>query len=388
MQQPFDNDAALEMDGFDEGESMEDNMESEEAFSAEGGDGMDEAAGLDAMDEADAYDDASLEEGLADDFGEAADDEFEDGFDAMDDSMDEGLGDGMEDSFGDALEADSEDEFLGRLARQALQGIMGGGGRQQQRRRRGGGRQQQRGGGGFLGRMSRGQRNVVQATRGWSQRNPLLSGMMQQGLEHLGGPAGQALLGRFGLSPEMSGGIGSAVGGFLSNLLNTGDSAEAMDAMADAMADMSDDEMDAFMPAIATLGARLVTRAATPSRQNPRAPRATAQVGRAAMRATTQAARTLVRRAGPSAIRALPRVIRQVARTVRQGGTNATSAPRMIVTTAARVANSPRATARLSRPNPAARRLRLRAARAAIVRVGPGGTLRFPRGRPITIQIG
>ena len=148
---------------------------------------------------------------------------------------------------------------------------------------------------------------------------------------------------------------------------------DAMDLFADAAADEAGRGSPRdYVSFLAGLAGRYVVRSILSAAERQARPGAARALGRSVTRATRRAAGALVRRRGAAALRSLPRVVRQVTRVARQQRGSAAAVPRMIQRAAARVAASPGATARLSRPSAAVRRMRARAS---------AGTRRPGRGR-------
>ena len=114
--------------------------------------------------------------------------------------------------------------------------------------------------------------------------------------------------------------LAAALGGGLSNVIGGAARADAMDAFADIAADeaVSEDEMDEFVPVLAGMAGRYAVRTLTTPGARAARPAAARALGRAVTRATSQAARAIVRRQGPQAIRAVPRVVRRVTIMIRR----------------------------------------------------------------------
>ncbi|MCF6147055.1 MAG: hypothetical protein E3K37_00170 [Candidatus Kuenenia sp.] len=70
-----------------------------------------------------------------------------------------------------------------------------------------------------------------------------------------------------------------------------------------------------------------------------------------------KAAKTLVRKKGPTAVRALPKIVKSVKRTAAVRRTPIRVMPKIVARTAAKVAKSPKLTRKLSRPSPKAKRI-------------------------------
>jgi hypothetical protein len=349
MQHPFESEFADEgteaMDEFESGEDIEDGFEA-----AEGGE---------ELDAADEWEDGFEEEAFAE--GEDVDvaDEWEAGGEEFEEGAD------VEDVFADAMDAGDEDEFLSRV----LSGLGG------------------RAAGMLRGGVGRALRGAGGALRSQIRRRGGLGGIAGR----LGQMGGRALARRIGVNPQMGaqlgGQLGGNLGGLLANLMRqAGGGGQTLDAFTDALADASDDEIDEYIPAVAGMAARQVVRATTTPAQRAAQPQRAAQIGRAAMRATTQAARRLVQTGGGQTLRAIGPVVRQVTQVARTQRVQPQAVAPMIRRAAARIAASPRALRRLSRPRPAARQLRRRAEMATRGRATR--VIQIPRGQPISIQIG
>jgi len=148
---------------------------------------------------------------------------------------------------------------------------------------------------------------------------------------------------------------------------------EAMDAMAELAA-----YDESVLPVVAGLAARTVV--------GPRIARLPVAARRRIVRNIAGAARTLIRRRGPTAVRALPRVVRSVRRAAAVRRTPPIARPRIVQRTVQRVARQPGILRRLARPTAAARRRVRRVLRrgGAALR---GGRRSFVVRRPIRITI-
>jgi len=113
------------------------------------------------------------------------------------------------------------------------------------------------------------------------------------------------------------------------------------------------------LPVVAGLAARTVMKQS--------AAQLSPQQRRQAVRTMTRAAQTLVRQGGPAAVRALPKVTRSVLRTTISKGTPPALRPRVVASTAAKVAQNPTLLRKLVRPSPSGQRLLRRIAPNAVV---------------------
>jgi hypothetical protein len=298
----------FESDGFED-DAFEDDAFEEDAFEADGfeEDSFENGFEADALDEGDGFaaeDGFEAGDGFEDDAFES--DAFEeDAFEAGDQDG----ADAIEQAFADAMDAEDEDEFVRRVWRG----------------------------------LRRAARVAAPVLRRIGRRAlPIAMQLLRQGASRIGGVAGQ----------ELRGALGGLPGG--------GQPAEAMDAFADAIADeaYSEAEVDQYAPVLGGMAARFAVRNVTSRSARAGRPGQARALGRAVTRATTQATRTLVAQQGPQAVRAIPRIVRWVTITIRRRQASPRALSGLIRRTAARVAASPRAVARLARPSPAARRLR------------------------------
>jgi hypothetical protein len=303
-------------EGLDSGEGFEDELDEAEM----GEDPLEDALADEADDEfesdsyeEDALEDDALEEdealsadGLEDDGFEddaldaAAEDEFDE-FDEFDEAEDGDLGedgDEVDEAFAEAMDAADDDEFAQRLS----------------------------------SRFSRLRRVARPYLRQMARRAVPIGLRLIRYVARLGPGRGPARL-------------------------------DAMDAFADAAADeaMAGRSIDAYIPFLAGLAGRYVTKAILAAAKRGVRPGAARAYGRAVTKATRKAAQKLVRKRGPQALRSIPRIVRKVAKVARKRSGSARAVPRMIEQAATRVAASPRATARLSRPSAVVRRVRARA---------------------------
>jgi len=319
-------------EGLDSGEGFEDELDDadmgedplEDALADEADDGFasdsyeDDSFEDDALDEDEALSADGLEDdGFEDDaLDAAADDEFDE-LDDLDEAEDGDLGDDgdeVDQAFAEAMDAADDDEFAQRLSSRFAR----------------------------LRRVSR----------------PYLRQMARRAV-----PIGLRLIrhvARLGL------------GGGPARL-------DAMDAFADAAADeaMAGRSVNAYIPFLAGLAGRYVTKAILAASRRGVRPGAARAYGRAVTKATRKAAQKLVRKRGPKALRSIPRIVRKVAKVARRRPGSARAVPRMIEQAATRVAASPRAAARLSRPSAVVRRVRTRAGLAPNVTDGEA----LPRAR-------
>ncbi len=334
MQDLFESELA---DGLeDEGDGFEDELEDadmgddplEDALADEAEEGFEDDAFEDDAFEDDAFEEDSLEDDSLDDDEAVHADGFEDdGFedDALDaadedefDELDGGDagddGDALDDAFAEAMDAADDDEFARRLSSRFAR----------------------------LRRLAR----------------PYLRQMAGRAV-----PIGLRLI-RY---------VGRHGGGGPSRL-------DAMDAFADAAADeaMAGRSANAYIPFLAGLAGRYVTKAILRASRGGMRPGAARAFGRAVTKATRKAAHKLVRKRGPKALRSIPRIVRKVAKVARRRRGSAKSVPRMIHRAVSRVAASPRAAARLSRPNPVVRRARVR---AGVASNADGGSAKVRRRR-------
>jgi hypothetical protein len=268
------------------------------------------------------------------------------------------------------MDADSEDEFLGRVMGLA-RGLMRSGG----------------------------------AVRGLAQRAmPAARGLMQWALPRVGESAGRAGGGWVGqraggwLGEQVGGQTGRRVGGYLGESLGRGfgstggealgnwlsqmlaAQAQSFDAFADLAAENYDesDDGEAFIGTLGGLAGRLVLRTnlaraaaqavrraagSAPARAvvaravQAARPRAVAQA-RAATQAVTRASQALVRRGGAPALRALPTLMRQVIRVIRSRGASPRDVARRILGLTRQLVRNPANLRQVARPTQAARRLR------------------------------
>jgi hypothetical protein len=338
-------------DGFEEafGEDAFEEEDAADGFEADGfeGDGFEaDAFEEDALEAADGFEEDGFE---TDAFGEHEEldamadhaDHAEDAVDGFDGFEDEGDA-AIEQAFADAMDAEDEDEFIRRLWRG----------------------------------LRRAARVAAPALRRIGRRAlPIGLRLLREGARRVGGVAGQ----------ELRGALGRDLQGILGGVTGGAGTADAMDALADFAAD--DDDVDAYVPVLGGMAGRYAVRNLTSPGTRGARPAQARAIGRAVTRATTQAARTLVRQQGPQAIRAIPQVVRRVTILIRRRGTGARAVPQLIRSTTARVAANPRVAARLSRPSPAARRLR---ARAGVRRATgmPGAPRRTPMTGPPTTRPG
>jgi hypothetical protein len=315
MQNQFESELA-DADGLEAGDEFEDELDEgdmgedpfEDALADEADDALEDDAFVDEDSlEDDAYeeDDTLEAEGL-DDEGfeeESFDGGDEDEFDELDeaDEFDEGddSGDELDEAFADAMEAADDDEFAARLS----------------------------------SRLARIRRMAQPYLRQMARRAVPIGLRLIRHVARHSGP---------GASPHRL---------------------DAMDAFADAAADeaLAGRSINAYIPFLAGLAGRYVTKAilrASGRRIRPGAARA---LGRAVTKATRKAARRLVKKRGAKALRSIPRIVRKVAGVARRRRGSVGAVPRMIQRAASRVASSPRAAARLSRPSAVVRRVRVRA---------------------------
>lgn len=245
--------------------------------SADGADGLDDAA---LFDEGDDGFDRDAGERADDDFGDGFDDDFASDLDADSaDELDAGDGplrfedglvnadDALLDAMADALVADDGDSFL--------RGLIGGATRVFQQLLR-----------------------SVGGARGLSRAAGQVVRTAGRAAQQVGGALGQAA--NSGALNQVREELGQVVA-------QGGGEAEAFESMADLYADEGFDEA---LPVLGMMAARTALR--------PLMRRQGAQLSRAARRQiarqTTQAARALIHRVGPVAARALPRIARSVGR--------------------------------------------------------------------------
>jgi hypothetical protein len=337
MQNPFESELADadELEGT--GDSLEDEFEDalDESDAAEMGDGLDDEAAF--ADEAEGFEEEAFEDAAFEEEGFEEAEAFEDaeafeeedsleaeGFeedefaedsldaaeeDALSDSLDES--DELDDVFAEAMDAADEDEFARRISARFAR----------------------------LRRVAR----------------PYLRRMTRRAL-----PIALRLI-RHAARHRLASGASRV---------------DAMDAFADAAADEAAagrGPAASYIPFLAGLAGRYLTRAILSAAGRRRRPGAARAFGRAVTRATRKAAKALVRKRGPRALRSIPAIARKVARVARRRRGAAKHVPRMMLRAASRVAASPRATARLSRPVPIVRRMRARAGVGRRVRVTDAG---------------
>lgn len=139
-----------------------------------------------------------------------------------------------------------------------------------------------------------------------------------------------------------------------------GDGFDEMDVFADAMAEFAEagEDWEGFVPPLGKLAARYVVKKAVPRRLRVVRKQAAKSIGKQTVRAVEKTTRALVKRYGPKAASAVPRIVRRVVKAVVAQRASPKTIPSMIRRTAVRVAQSPAAARKLSKPNRLARTVR------------------------------
>lgn len=142
-----------------------------------------------------------------------------------------------------------------------------------------------------------------------------------------------------------------------------GDRFDEMDVFADAMAEFAEagEDWEGFVPPLGKLAARYVVKKALPKSASAVRRQAAKAIGAETVKAVEKTTRALVKRYGPKVASAVPRIVRRVVRAVVAQRTSPKTIPGMIQRTAVRVAQSPAAARKLSRPNKLARSVRAKA---------------------------
>lgn len=142
-----------------------------------------------------------------------------------------------------------------------------------------------------------------------------------------------------------------------------GDGFDEMDVFADAMVEFAEagEDWEGFVPPLGKLAARYVVKKAVPRRLRVVRKQAAKAIGKETVQAVEKTTRALVKRYGPKVASAVPRIVRRVVKAVVARRASPKTIPAMIRRTAVRVAQSPAAARKLSRPNKLARSVRAKA---------------------------
>ncbi len=303
MDQPFESDVMEDLADESSFSSADEAFDGFEAMEEEGFESEDAMSNM--MDEFEESEDGFAEEaeaGFEDEFETDYGEDYFEEYEAGDEL------DALEEAVADALDAEDSDEFFGRL----------------------------------LGGLSR--------VAGMARRGARTAGRVAQ---RAGQAAGQArrvagrvqrVAGRAARSPNPMANLLGQLMPLLQQYAAQG--FDEMDALEDLADQFAEEDLDEALPILAGVAARAAVR--------PVLRRTAAQLSRPVrrqmVRATTQAARTLVRRQGPRAVRALPRIAQSVGRTAARRRVPPSRLPQAIRSTTARVAARPTLVRRLARP--------------------------------------